>query len=93
MYEYDAPPPRLRVRFTADANSSTICAIASIQSSYVSQLYLNCMYIRDNVMILINAQCPVVELLDNPDHRGRYQTMRALAAINTKVCRLEIWIV
>jgi len=32
-------------------------------------------------------QCPVTELLDNPDHRGIYQTMLSQAAINVEVGR------
>ena len=35
--------------------------------------------------LLLTFQCPVVELLDNPEDRGKYQTMRSLAAFNVEV--------
>ena len=35
--------------------------------------------------LLLTPQCPVVELLDNPEDRGKYQTMRSIAAFNVEV--------
>ncbi len=33
----------------------------------------------------VNMQCPEVQLMDNPDVWGKFQTMRSLAAFHVEV--------
>lgn len=74
-------------------DTAGVCAIASIQKSYVSSsrggewprplgVWLSQGRLSGIDTIFKTLQCPVVELLDNPDHRGTYQTMRSQAGIN-----------
>ena len=103
QFSYPPNTSRVKVQFLSQDNTSHICAIASIQTTYVSfacslppSLYISFQFCMHQLIcsfvpkpgyliFLTPLQRPVVELLDNPDHRGTFQTMRSKAAINTRV--------
>lgn len=90
---FEVPPnkhSRLRVRFSSMDNTSDVCAIVSIQKSYVSkEVDLVCIW-GSYVCLLtqwfypcIILQCP--ENLGKSDHHGEFQTVLSQAAINVQV--------
>ena len=93
VYEFTGVQARVKVRFTSEGSSSSLCSLASVQRSFVSVCVCVCVYtchphpsptLTPPPLAPLH-QCPVVELLNNPQHRGTFQSMRSKATIDAQV--------
>lgn len=55
MYEYDTPPTRVRVRFTSSETSTSLCAIASLQTADVRHNLCTLYKLHSDISDIISA--------------------------------------